>query len=137
MNGRYLGLILVAIAIFPTTIYLKSGNAQVAPQLLSQKVNCSNPQTTIEINQCTRREADAADRQLNQVYQQLKPKISRQQQQKLIQAQQAWIKFKDATCAYEQAQFEGGTISTSVYFNCLTQVTQQRTKDLQRYLQQP
>ncbi len=63
--------------------------------------------TTMEMNICTSREYQAADRKLNSVYQALRPRLSRQQQKRMTDAQLAWIKFRDATCAYERGEFEG------------------------------
>jgi uncharacterized protein YecT (DUF1311 family) len=127
MNGR-LSIVIAA------SIVLGGGQSIASPQL-AQAVNCANATTTVEINQCTSQQAKAADRKLNQVYQQLKPKISSQQRQRLTQAQLEWIKFRDRTCDYEAGEYEGGTAASSAYSSCVARVTTQRTKDLQRYLE--
>jgi uncharacterized protein YecT (DUF1311 family) len=101
----------------------------------AQRINCTNPTSTVEINECARRDAEAADKKLNQVYQQLRPKVSRQQRQRLTVAQQAWIKFRDTTCEYERGEWEGGTGAPYGYSACVERVTQQRITDLQRYLE--
>ena len=72
---------------------------------------------------------------INQVYRQLLPKLSAARKQKLISAQQAWIKFRDSSCEFERSAYEGGSIAPMIYGNCLAAVTEQRTKDLQRYLE--
>ncbi len=105
-----------------------------APQL-AQEINCAKTTTTLEINECTAREAKAADRLLNQSYQKLRPKLSTKQRQRLTQAQLEWIKFRDRTCEYEAGELGGGTASTAAYVSCVTRVTTQRTADLQRYLE--
>jgi uncharacterized protein YecT (DUF1311 family) len=128
--------IVVAIALLLTTIPWQHSFAQDTPQYLAQQLNCNNPQTTLQMNQCASQQAQAADKKLNQVYQQLKPKLSRQQQQRLTTAQQAWIKFRDETCAYERGQFEGGTLASPTYGNCIARVTKQRISDLEQYLKQ-
>jgi uncharacterized protein YecT (DUF1311 family) len=76
-----------------------------------------------------------ADRKLNQVYRQLLPKLSAARKQKLITAQQAWIKFRDSSCEFERSAYEGGSIAPMIYGFCLANVTEQRTKDLRRYLE--
>jgi len=42
---------------------------------LAQKLNCNNAQTQAEINRCTQLSYQNADKKLNQVYQQLLPKL--------------------------------------------------------------
>ncbi len=127
MNWRLLVVTAISVALFD------NGFSQASPQLV-QAVNCAKATTTPEINECTGRQAKAADRKLNQTYQQLRPKLSSKQRQRLTQAQLDWIKFRDRTCEYEAGEWEGGTGANSAYLSCLTRVTEQRTTDLQRYL---
>ena len=102
---------------------------------LAQNPNCNNPQTQSEMNICASIAYQNADRKLNQVYRQLLPKLSAARKQKLITAQQAWIKFRDSSCEFERSAYEGGSMAPMIYGFCLAAVTEQRTKDLQRYLE--
>ncbi|MBD2343541.1 lysozyme inhibitor LprI family protein [Anabaena subtropica] len=102
---------------------------------LAQNINCNNAQTQLEINRCSQLSYQNADKKLNQVYKRLLPKLQRPRQQKLIAAQQAWIKFRDSSCEFESSAYEGGSIAPSVYLSCLEKVTKQRTQQLQEYLQ--
>ena len=102
---------------------------------LAQRPNCNNPQTQSEMNICASIAYQNADRKLNQVYRQLLPKLSASRKQKLISAQQAWIKFRDSSCEFETSAYEGGSIAPMIYSNCLAAVTEQRTNDLRRYLE--
>ena len=102
---------------------------------LAQRPNCNNPQTQSEMNICASIAYQNADRKLNQVYRQLLPKLSAARKQKLISAQQAWIKFRDSSCEFERSAYEGGSLAPMIYGNCLAAVTEQRTKDLRRYLE--
>ncbi|NCQ98201.1 MAG: lysozyme inhibitor LprI family protein [Microcystis aeruginosa L211-101] len=102
---------------------------------LAQNPNCNNPQTQSQMNICASIAYQNADRKLNQVYRQLLPKLSAARKQKLITAQQAWIKFRDSSCEFERSAYEGGSMAPMIYGFCLAAVTEQRTKDLQRYLE--
>ncbi|MBA2749708.1 MAG: DUF1311 domain-containing protein [Tatlockia sp.] len=126
MNWRLLTIIAASISLF--------GGESIAAPPLTLSINCVKATTTVEINECMSREAKAADRQLNQTYQKLKPKMSTKQRQRLTQAQLEWIKFRDRTCEYEAGEWEGGTSASAAYSACISRVTQQRTADLQRYL---
>lgn len=127
--------ILVAATLPITGISIQSSSAQKTSQLIAQQVNCAKPSSTVEINECSRREAETADRKLNQVYQQLTPKLQRQQRERLTDAQLAWINFRDKTCDYERGEWGNGTGAPSAYSFCIARLTQQRTADLERYLQ--
>ena len=122
-----LTVIAVSISLF--------GKQSIAAPQLAQTINCDKATTTVEINECTGRQAKSADRLLNQSYQKLKPKLSGKQKQRLTQAQLEWIKFRDRTCEFEAGELEGGTASTAAYLSCITRITKQRTADLQRYLE--
>jgi uncharacterized protein YecT (DUF1311 family) len=102
---------------------------------LAQRPNCNNPQTQSEMNICASIAYQNADRKLNQVYRQLLPKLSAARKQKLITAQQAWIKFRDSSCEFERSAYEGGSLAPMIYGFCLANVTEQRAKDLRRYLE--
>jgi uncharacterized protein YecT (DUF1311 family) len=105
-------------------------------QKIAQQPNCKSPQTTLDMNMCSSQEFKAADTKLNQLYQQLRPKLNSKQQQRLTVAQRTWIKFRDETCNYEAGQFEGGSLAPSTYGYCRARVTQERVKDLEDYLKQ-
>ncbi|AFZ23768.1 hypothetical protein Cylst_1484 [Cylindrospermum stagnale PCC 7417] len=103
---------------------------------LAQRLNCDNAQTQREITQCADLSFKNADKKLNQVYKQLLPKLPKSRQQKLITAQQAWLKFRDRNCEFVSSEYEGGTLAPSIYAGCLEQVTKQRTQQLQEYIQE-
>lgn len=100
------------------------------------QVSCANAQTTIELRQCTAQEYQAADRRLNQVYQQLTRKLKVSQRQRLVTAQRAWIQFRDQSCDYEQGVYEGGSFAPVARGQCMTQMTRKRIADLEGYLRQ-
>src|SRR3712207_4010157 len=113
---------------------LASSNASNSAPKLVQQINCDRATTTLAINECASRLVRASDRQLNQVYQKLRPKLDSKQRQRLTQAQLNWIKFRDTTCTYESGELSGGTASTAAYLYCIDRVTKQRIADLQGYL---
>ncbi len=133
--------------LFPLIVNLLTFSSSYTPSLttasttpdfpkmyLAQKLNCNNPQTQAAINQCSNLSYQNADKKLNAAYQQLLPKLDRIRKQKLITAQQAWIKFRDATCEFERSEYEGGTIAPAIYLGCLENTTKERTQQLQEYL---
>lgn len=108
------------------------------PAAIAQQPNCKNPQTQFELNVCAGLRAQAADRRLNQVYQQLRNKRGRgtESDRLLVAAEEAWIKYRDANCEFSQKRYEGGTIAPMIYSLCIESVTLQRVRELENYLKE-
>ncbi len=72
----------------------------------------------------------SADRRLNQTYQQLRQQLQPERKQKLESAELAWIGFRDSSC-----EFEAGSGGSAARNQCLTRMTEQRSRQLSDYLQ--
>lgn len=127
---------LAASLLLLTAVSLLPSQASNTSLKLAQQPNCKSPQTTLEQSVCSSQEFDAADKKLNQLYQQLQPKLNSKQKQRLIVAQRSWLKFRDESCDYEAGVFEGGTLAAPTYGYCRARVTKERVKDLEGYLEQ-
>ena len=136
MKTSTISVKLAASLLLLTAGFLLPSKASNIPMQVAQQPNCKSPQTTLDMNVCSSQEFQAADRKLNQVYQQLLPKLNSKQKQRLTVAQRSWLKFRDESCNYEMGQFEGGTLAASTYGYCRARVTQERIKDLEGYLKQ-
>ncbi|MBW4669502.1 MAG: DUF1311 domain-containing protein [Cyanomargarita calcarea GSE-NOS-MK-12-04C] len=106
---------------------------EISRVLLVQKLDCSNPENLPQqsMNRCAELSYQQADKKLNQVYKQLTAKLEAPRVKKLVAAQQAWIKFRDASCKFESSEVEGGTMEPLLFYGCLTRTTKERTKSLQ------
>jgi uncharacterized protein YecT (DUF1311 family) len=54
----------------------------------------------------------------------------------LVEAQRAWIKYKETNCKSATDQYRGGSIQPLIYYSCLTELTEERTGKLKEYLQE-
>jgi uncharacterized protein YecT (DUF1311 family) len=102
--------------------------------MIAQQLNCNNPGSNVEYKECAHRAYEQADRRLNQVYQQLRSKLSGAERKQLADAELAWIQFRDQNCSFEVYPSRGGTGYGGFLSECLERMTKQRTTDLQRYL---
>lgn len=93
--------------------------------------SCTNAQTQSEINACAEAEYQAADAELNQVYQALVSQLPESDRAMLTTAEESWIAYRDSNCDFEQSLFAGGSIQPSVYYSCLTRMTNERIGLLQ------
>ena len=112
-----------------------SGMQTSEEQTIAQQPACANPQTQAEMNACASSLAQAADQELNQVYQQVREHYKNSAQEELlIDAQLAWIKFRDANCKFSSSRFAGGSMAPLDYSSCIKRMTQERTEEIKQYL---
>lgn len=96
--------------------------------------DCANAMTQSEMNRCEHDVYLNADDRLNQVYRALLDMLDDRGRQRLIEAERAWINYRDAHCRSETMQSEGGTMHALLYDSCLTDVTNARTEQLRASL---
>lgn len=89
-----------------------------------------------EMNMCAHQDYKAADRALNTAYRALTAKIDAVAKVLLVEAQRAWITFRDKECKYEAAENEGGSIYPMIYSGCLARLTNVRTRELKELAEQ-
>lgn len=120
---------------------------------LQQTASAQNPcdEKTISQRQmadCADFQSKQADAHLNKVYrkalQYMTDDLTRARRQgdkdqasyeetaisSLKAAERAWISYRDVQCKAAAQQFEGGTIASMIYSQCLTTLTQHRIADL-------
>ena len=97
---------------------------------------CANPQTQTEMTQCAADAYKAADKVLNQVYQQLVAKLDDDEKAQLKEAQTAWLKYRDTNCDFVADQYKGGTMRPMIYAGCLADVTKNRTSELREQIKE-
>jgi len=90
-----------------------------------------------DINQCSVQRYKAADALLNRTYREVIASLNKGQLDKLKEAQRAWITYRDANCESQAFDYLNGSLYTSIQTNCLAEMTELRTSELQRvYLKQ-
>lgn len=82
------------------------------------------------MNICADADYQAADAKLNATYKGLVGDGDEKSNKMLQAAQRAWITFRDAECAYSTSDSEGGSIHPMEVSQCLTELTNERVKQL-------
>jgi uncharacterized protein YecT (DUF1311 family) len=82
------------------------------------------------MNICAGEDYHAADARLNAAYQDLISSDDADGKRLLQAAQRAWIAFRDAECAHSTAASAGGSIHAMAVSQCLTKLTDDRTRQL-------
>lgn len=100
-------------------------------------------QTTLGMSSCLSAEAEVWDDYLNAEYRATRDWMKAAdaeeagffpefavRAEKLLEAQRAWIAFRDAECALDYAEWGAGSMRTIAYADCMLQMTAERTMEL-------
>ncbi|NJL09985.1 MAG: DUF1311 domain-containing protein [Calothrix sp. SM1_7_51] len=101
-------------------------------------INCNDIAniTQQELDKCAEFSYKNVDSKLNNVYQQLLASTPEPRRRKLTSAQRVWMKFRQAACDYERTLSRAGNVAPTLYYGCLSKITDQRAQELQEYLQE-
>ncbi len=95
------------------------------------KIDCSNPVGGQEESYCADQKYKASDKLLNDAFRKSKANMGKTQVKLLLAAQKGWLQLRDNQCALEVFATRGTTGNNGQYLDCLTELTQQRTKQLE------
>ena len=94
--------------------------------------DCNAPTNQTEMTQCAGQAYSAADKKLNLAYNEYRALLGGEQKKQLTQAQLAWVKFRDLSCAFESSGVEGGSAYPMVRSACLAAKTESRLADIKK-----
>lgn len=106
----------------------------------AQVEDCMAATTQLDLNTCAAQDFAAQDANLNEAYASAKDILQgidadldpadQGAAKALLQAQRAWITYRDAGCMAEAYLYEGGSIQPMIYSACRARVTAARAQDL-------
>ena len=107
-----------------------------APALLAaqKKEFCPEGRTQLDMTYCAGEELARADSMLNANYQRLVRTLEPHRVQALREAQRAWIRFRDAECAFQESAVTGGSMAPMVHALCEAELSTERAKEFARLL---
>lgn len=133
-----------------------AAEAAAAAQAAAERVatppplaDCANQTTQTDMNICSFQDFSAADAALNRLWADVSAKAKTddrysatygapgKQHARLLAAQRAWLRFRDAECLYQNGPPEGGgTIWSLLQSSCLKSLTEARIAQLRAALEQ-
>ena len=121
------GLMLCAVA----------GSALANDAPLYKTRDCGKEMVQMEMNLCAGANLDAANAELNHVYQKLMSQQTDQpSKDQLKDVERSWIAYRDKECAWEIGpQEDGGSIWPMAMDNCLQEKTDARIRELKSQLE--
>jgi len=89
-----------------------------------------NAQTQVEINLQTAAELKKADAEMTKAYKEAMSYQDEKGKKLLLEAQRAWIKYKEAHCRSAANSMEGGSGHPQAMNTCMAALTKARTAEL-------
>jgi uncharacterized protein YecT (DUF1311 family) len=105
-------------------------------------LDCKTAMTTLEVNECASIEQRKVEARLNETYQRVIQSLDQpdtdlekfsQMKSRLMTAQRAWVKFREADCQAVYTYYQAGTIRAIMFTGCMKSHAENRIKDLQAY----
>jgi uncharacterized protein YecT (DUF1311 family) len=115
-------------------LFLCTAAALFASAPAHAAANCDNAVTQFDLDECTGKDYQAADTELNRVYTRLMSQYDEQNKASLRQSERDWIKYRDSTCEHETAESQGGTMHPMLVNGCLAEKTRDRIRELRKQL---
>ena len=90
--------------------------------------------TTVGMVECTARETDWWDSQLNANYSSLRENLDADLFTTLQQAQRSWLTYREQNCGFEYDMWGNGSMRSIAHASCMLHETASRAETLWRYL---
>jgi uncharacterized protein YecT (DUF1311 family) len=100
--------------------------ASVAQHMNAPGVPCNVPSSTAAESAYFGKAVQTADRELNAIYTQVRSVLSSEEQKELLEAQRAWLRYRNLTCNAEYNLYGDGTGGPVTRSACLAAITHQR-----------
>ncbi|MDH0863297.1 lysozyme inhibitor LprI family protein [Mitsuaria sp. GD03876] len=119
--------------------------ALMASASVAHALDCANAVSTVDMNDCAAQEQQQVEKQLNAVYQRVlaatpakvDAQVPAKPRQRLVEAQRAWVKFREADCKAVYELWADGSIRNLQFLGCMQEHAKLRIKQLEAFKQQP
>ncbi|MFT5509773.1 MAG: hypothetical protein ACI89J_002861 [Hyphomicrobiaceae bacterium] len=108
----------------------------ILPASVANADECAKAESQRAMNACARKNYENSDGALNVLYRQITQRLNgdNKTMQRLISAQRAWVRFRDAECKFAKSGVSGGSIEALIFLGCANRLTRARIDDLRTYL---
>jgi uncharacterized protein YecT (DUF1311 family) len=99
-------------------------------------MDCKNPITQADMNACAADGLREVDATLNDFYGRIMGRLANNQpaRQALQDSQRAWIRFRDAECAFATVNSRDGSVAPMLVAQCRQRLTSLRVSQFRNYL---
>ncbi|MFZ0872032.1 MAG: lysozyme inhibitor LprI family protein [Rhodanobacter sp.] len=108
----------------------------IAPLAVALAQDCSNATSQMAMNVCADQAYRKTDAELNAVYSQINVRLKQDKEatKLLVNAQKAWLAFRDAECTFSTSASAQGSVYPMLVAQCRDGLTSTRIDELKAYL---
>jgi uncharacterized protein YecT (DUF1311 family) len=108
----------------------------IAPIAVALAQDCANATSKMAMNVCADQAYRMADAELNTVYSQITDRLKHDKDSAklLVNAQKAWLTFRDAECTFATSASAQGSVYPMLVAQCRDGLTSKRIDELKAYL---
>jgi len=108
----------------------------IAPIAVALAQDCANASSQMTMNVCADQAYRKTDDELNAVYKQINDRLKddREAAKLLVNAQKAWLAFRDAECTFTTSASAQGSVYPMLVTQCRDGMTSKRIEELKTYL---
>jgi uncharacterized protein YecT (DUF1311 family) len=108
----------------------------IAPIAVALAQDCANATSQMAMSGCADQAYRKTDAELNAVYNQITDRLKRDKESMklLINAQKAWLAFRDAECTFSTSASAQGSVYPMLVAQCRDGLTSKRIDELKTYL---
>lgn len=101
-----------------------------AQQMNEPDSPCAGIATTSDLVTCLSRAQTARDAEMKSLYRKIESRLEPAEIKQLNEAQELWLKYREANCSAERSLYDPGTAAPPAYLACVEAMTRERTKEL-------
>jgi uncharacterized protein YecT (DUF1311 family) len=108
----------------------------IAPIAVALAQDCANATSQMAMNVCADQAYRKTDAELNAVYGQINGRLKQDKEatKLLVNAQKAWLAFRDAECTFSTSASAQGSVYPMLVAQCRNGLTSKRIDELKAYL---
>jgi uncharacterized protein YecT (DUF1311 family) len=108
----------------------------IAPIAVALAQDCANATSQMAMNVCADQAYRKTDAELNAVYSQITDRLKHDKEatELLVNAQKAWLAFRDAECTFATSASAQGSVYPMLVTQCRNGLTSKRIDELKTYL---
>jgi uncharacterized protein YecT (DUF1311 family) len=108
----------------------------IAPIAVALAQDCANATSQMAMNVCADQAYRKTDAELNAVYKQINDRLKDDKEtiKLLVNAQKAWLAFRDAECTFSTSASAQGSVYPMLVAQCRDGLTSKRIDELKTYL---
>lgn len=116
--------------IAPIAFFLLAGIYLSAQQMNEPGSPCAGIAITSDLVSCLWKAKASSEAEMSSQYDEIKKRLDEDEIEQMAEAQDFWLKYREANCSAEKSLYKNGTAAQPTYLACVEAMTRRRAKEL-------